>query len=221
MVTGVWSKRIQEANDRRGGYPQGPAMGWACLVLVAVCGLGIRVKMQVFRMFASEMLWHVHGERVATAQKAAQAGMRGRGFDTQHGFGPRAKGWDEYMRSTAASGDDAAGTHGAGESHWQEQWFSSGAGTSEQQERHKENARRQHFRARAESQRASASHYELGMDHHRKLLGVRRGASRAELKAAYYKAAKQHHPDANAQSSSEQFASLKLAYEALKQEATF
>ena len=38
------------------------------------------------------------------------------------------------------------------------------------------------------------------LEQHRSLLGVRRGASRTELKAAYYSQAKQHHPDANAQS---------------------
>ena len=48
----------------------------------------------------------------------------------------------------------------------------------------------------------------------RELLGVRAGCSRSELKAAYYAAAKQHHPD-SATAAGADFARLKDAYDEL------
>ena len=48
----------------------------------------------------------------------------------------------------------------------------------------------------------------------RELLGVRAGCSRAELKTAYYAAAKQHHPD-SATAAGADFARLKDAYDEL------
>ena len=51
------------------------------------------------------------------------------------------------------------------------------------------------------------------LEKHCSLLGVRRGCSKQELKAAYYRKAKLHHPDARG--SSEAFATLKHAYDTL------
>ena len=61
--------------------------------------------------------------------------------------------------------------------------------------------------------------YASGMDErHRALLGVRRGCSRAELKAAYHRKAKDHHPDsasATASTAGDEFVRLKEAYDTL------
>jgi len=212
--TGVWSKRIAEANERRGSELNGGAMAGGCAVLVAVCALGWRLKLQMVREFGSEVLWHVHGARVAAAEEVVRRGAKGRGFDHQQGFGPRSAGWDEYMRSTAAGGDDAAGTHGPGD--WQEQWFRQATGERTAEEtRRREQARR--FRAREQARRHAATDGGSGaaLERYRALLGVRRGASKAEVKQAYYQAAKRHHPDTSAQGSTAQFAELKVAFDTL------
>lgn len=182
MVTGVWSKRIAEANEKR-GQDQGFAMAMGSLVLVAVCGLGFKYKVQVLRDFSKELIWHVHGQRVVGAREGLRRGQRGRGFDPKHGFGPRDAGFAEAER-------DARQAHA-----------------------------RYRARERARRDAQARSNGEETLERHRNLLGVSRGASKSELKAAYYAAAKQHHPDANDRANSERFAQVKTAYDVLRNQA--
>ena len=52
------------------------------------------------------------------------------------------------------------------------------------------------------------------------MLGVDRNASQAEIKKAYFKAAKKHHPDVNkAEGAKEKFAAITEAYETLGDES--
>lgn len=92
---------MAEANERNGGANPA-AMGFASVILVAVVGLGLRIKLRVFKSFADELLWVVHGQRVTEAHKAARQGSYGRHFDQREGFKP---------------GASSAG--GAGEQSWQ------------------------------------------------------------------------------------------------------
>ena len=228
MVSGVWSKQIKEANERRGGDLNSPAMAGACLVLVAVCGLGFRLKLQMIREFGREVLWHVHGARVAVAEETVRRGAKGRGFDPSagSGFGPRSAGWDEYMRSSAAGGDDGAGMHGpSGQTRWQDEWFGEDARSGRTAEENHRRAQASGFRAREEARRRAADGSSGGDDAeavelYRALLGVGPGATKAELKRAYYQAAKRHHPDANAQANTQSFAELKVAFDRLSQRAS-
>jgi hypothetical protein len=221
MVTGVWSKQIKEANERRGGDLNSPAMAGACLVLVAVCGIGFRLKLQMIREFGREVLWHVHGARVAVAEETVRRGAKGRGFDPSagSGFGPRSAGWDEYMRSSAA------GMHGpSGQTRWQDEWFGEDARSGRTAEENHRRAQASGFRAREEARRRAADGSSGGDDAEaedfRALLGVGPGATKAELKRAYYQAAKRHHPDANAQANTQSFAELKVAFDRLSQRAS-
>ena len=115
MVTGVWSKQIASATERRGGEQQGGAMVAASLVLVGVIGLGLRYKLQMLRMFAHEIVWHVHGQRVASAKRATAgstgAHSRTRAFDSEHGWHSSASGRGRGFGEHGASG----GSHGFGE----------------------------------------------------------------------------------------------------------
>ena len=52
MVTGVWSKRIKEANESNGLQP-GAAMACAMGILCGVIGLGLKYKLRMLSMFAT------------------------------------------------------------------------------------------------------------------------------------------------------------------------
>ena len=191
MTTGVWSKRIAEANERRGGQPQGLGLAYASIVLCAVVGLGLRVKLRTIRMLSSQFYEEVYVERVRKAQRAQSAGRR---FDPRRGFGHD------------SSSQQKSGSGGRAERHeqQQQQW--------NQWQRHKSTP----------LEKAST------MESYRALLGVRRGATKRELKNAYYLAAKRLHPDTadsggkqdDAESThGERFKAVKIAYDALLQNA--
>jgi hypothetical protein len=120
MVTGVWSRRIREANEHNGSAP-GPGMACAMGILCGVIGLGLRYKLQMLRMFAREIVWNVHGRRVEEAKRAF-ARKRARrdqthsqhrstdssssgGWDGQHG------GFHGHSTSTAAQEEAALARH--------------------------------------------------------------------------------------------------------------
>ena len=218
MPTGVWSKRIEAAADqaeRDGvGNNRGLGLAIASATLCAVVGLGFRLKIQMVKTLAAEVYESVHGRRVRAAQYAAAwpqdkrrpwKGAGARGFDpAQGGFGPR---WQNQQQSEQQP--------------------------QEEQRRYKEyRARAEQYReeanARANAARASPSK-EDGMGKYRQLLGVARGASKAELKTAYFKLAKSVHPDSSRSaaapagapsSGAADFNELKTAYDVLRHEAS-
>lgn len=183
-ATGVWSQRIKEANERNGkrAYGTNPnGLAYASAFLVAVVGLGIRMKLRMVRTFAWEAYEVVHGERLRNAQNLRA--KYGRKADEQF--------QQEYAREHAKQ---QARAHG----------------------------RAQHQRARAEARsEAAGARGEDPLDRHRAVLGVARGARKAELKAAYYAAAKRHHPDArNAkQAAAAEFRDAREAYDTLLRHA--
>ena len=169
MVTGTWSRRIAEANERNPNGLNVPAMAGASIVLIAVVGLGIRLKLQVLGSFMHDMKEYArrdHERRVDEAQRASRVFF----------------GQGEWKRR--ASGHRFGGT-------------------------------------RAE-QSAEMHRSESVLKQQRVLLGVQPGAKKAELKRAYYRAAKRHHPDTSGQasaSSTPRFAELKAAYDMLLEHA--
>ena len=171
MTTGVWSKRIKEAQ------PNGPsnAMAWVGVVLVGVMGLGFQVKIRALRMFmgeAYEFFGNDYRQRVRQGMEAERryAARHGRGF--------------EYSRNY-------------------------------EQERANFDRQRAQFHEQQQQRRAGVGSAATGSLHaSRELLGVRAGCSRAELKTAYYAAAKVHHPD-SATAAGADFARLKDAYDEL------
>jgi hypothetical protein len=193
MVTGVWSKHIEAANERHG--TPGFALGAASIVLFAVTGLGFRLKLKLLRSVLSEFKDVLSGKAMwgpaPRIRRYAQNGRR-----------------DHTFRQARDTSDERR----------EEAW------------RHAEEQRR-----RFEEQRRASSgepgggrHHHRGptvdsetaLERHRAALGVRRGCSRADLKAAYYRQAKLLHPDASgvggsAPNSGEDFARLKAAYDAL------
>ena len=176
MVTGVWSKRIKEANESNGLQP-GPAMACAMGILCGVIGLGLKYKLRMLAMFAREVTWNVHGRRVEEAQRAFARNQKAR-YDRAYRQRER--------QSTSSSRD------------WDPGW---------------------HFNARSRT-----AEEEAALAQCRELLGVQRGARKAELKAAYYRAAKRLHPDSGntpsgGAASGELFAKLKSAYDTLKEVA--
>ena len=86
MVTGVWSKRINEANERSGQSMNSAGMVAGMTTLCFVIGLGFRMKLQMIRNFAGELYDVVHGDRVRMAQEAVRRGATPRHFDPKHGF---------------------------------------------------------------------------------------------------------------------------------------
>ena len=60
MATGVWSKRIAEAHERNGTQP-GAGLAAASVMLIAVAGLGFRLKLQLLRTFARDAMDAVLG----------------------------------------------------------------------------------------------------------------------------------------------------------------
>lgn len=167
-ATGVWSKRIAEANERRGGSTnEMRGMAYGSFIMLAIIGLGFKYKVQLIRELASEAWWTVHGSRVERAQRAT---ARSRAQSQQADEQAR-QSYDEWRKARAR------------------------------------------YSASGRSHRVSSPD-ELAS--HRTLLGVGAAATKAELKAAYYRAAKRSHPDAcGAQGSEAQFAAAKAAYDAL------
>ena len=87
MTTGVWSKRIKEAQ------PNGPsnAMAWVGVVLVGVMGLGFQVKIRALRMFmaeAYEFFGNDYRQRVRQGMEAERryAARHGRGFEYSRNY---------------------------------------------------------------------------------------------------------------------------------------
>ena len=180
MPTGVWSKRMRESTT-----PPGAGLGYASLMLVAVVGLGLRMKLQVAKQAVEFILAH-HTERVAAARQAEAVW--------------RAQRSGRRVRDSKVCDADAgrAGRESAHERH-------------ERAKREAEYARQ----GASEARRWLASADPLA--EHRALLGVGRQATHAEIKAAYFRAAKRHHPDVNGAdpAAAARFAATRTAYEAL------
>ena len=166
MTTGVWSKRIKEAQ------PNGPsnAMAWVGVVLVGVMGLGFQVKVRALRMFMAEAYEFFGNDYRQRVRQGMEAERR---YAARHGRGI------EYSRNY-------------------------------EQERANFDRQRAQFHEQQRQRRAATGSLHAS----RELLGVRAGCSRDELKAAYYAAAKVHHPD-SATAAGADFARRKDAYDEL------
>ena len=181
MTTGVWSKRIKEANG-----PNGPsnAMAWVGVVLVGVMGLGFQVKIRALRMFmteAYEFFGNDYRQRVRQGMEAERrySARHGRGFEYSRNYEQERSKFDQQHRANF------------------------------------EQQRAQFHEQQQQQRRAGVGSAATGSLHaSRELLGVRAGCSRAELKTAYYAAAKVHHPD-SATAAGADFARLKDAYDEL------
>ena len=212
MVTGVWSKRINEANERSGQSMNSAGMVAGMTTLCFVIGLGFRMKLQMIRNFAGELYDVVHGDRVRMAQEAVRRGATSRHFDPKHGF---------RTQSTQ---------HEAGQHDRQRRQQHQHQQQQQQQQQEQQRRRQQeqqtywrHANERREQAWANAATSDV-LDRYRKILGVHAGATKSELKAAYYAAAKRHHPDAGGSTvarstSGEEFTQLKLAYDTLRRRA--
>ena len=176
MPTGVWSRRMQEANERQGFVPGG-GMVAACVILCSVIGLGFRLKLQVARSFLNDFVQDAYVNRVDKARRAAGRNAGGGGRTSSSDF---------------------------------------------EQERAYERARQQAHQQAHQRTAGGAAAGGSKLDQHRTLLQVSRGASRGELKNAYYAAVRRCHPDAvggAADSAGSQMAALKLAHDTLAREA--
>ena len=185
-ATGVWSKRIAEANERHGREVNGPGMAAASVVLVAVCGLGLKYKLQILREAMDFFVSAAH-------QRTAEATRR----------------WDSAASTTGpASFASRCGASNADRA--------SSARFAHERERQKEQAQRAWERAR-EHMHIRGCKTEDGLEKHRALLNIHRDASKAEVKQAYYTAAKRYHPDSvgAVDGSVSNFAELKVAYDTL------
>lgn len=109
------------------------------------------------------------------------------------------------LASSGPSATAATGTSGGVTNVWSAVFIPSAASTGA-------SAARCSFHSSAHPLRAPAS-----SDHYR-TLGVSRTADKSEIKASYYKLAKQHHPDLTGSSNSEQFTRIQSAYEVLGDE---
>jgi hypothetical protein len=106
-VTGVWSKRIAEAHERNGTQP-GAGLGAASVMLIAVAGLGFRLKLQLLRTFAREAMDIVLGGSWSTPRQRPRADDWRKTYQQQqggHSYRQRAEGYSRWQQRTAADGD--------------------------------------------------------------------------------------------------------------------
>ena len=191
MTTGEWSKRMQEAAERNGGDLPAGGMAGASLVLVAVCGLGFRLKLQVLRMFASEIVWHVHGRRVASARAASRGGAKASGGHSEH---HDHQSWSGRFRASHQAAASAASDDDVFERHRRLLGVRRGASKRELKQAYYAAAKQHHPDAVASRACSSSS-------------GSCSSSSSAE-------------PPTAARSASLRFAALKAAHDALAREAS-
>ena len=204
MVTGVWSKQIAAANERSGQSINANGMLGASVVLVAVTGLGLRLKLRLIREVVRDFVEVLNG---GTGSFFNVTGSTYRAPWYSHKRKPwMGKPQYEQPRSSAGGGSSRQ-QHEAWREHVRRQQ------QQQQQGQRQQGQRQQQQQQRVDPDGALASH--------RALLGVRAGCSRAELKKAYYQKAKEQHPDASGQrgGDAEDFKRLKAAYDTLRVDA--
>ena len=192
MVTGVWSKRMEESAAQRGESVSHGAMAIAMGTLT----LFVLVPTAVIYATRNDLI-HM-GMKIVGAFGEESRRRRGLGAT----FHPRgnAFAWESYERPHT----------GKRTGHSQQQPRSDRRQQQQEQEQWQQWQRQQQRRPLAAD----------ALQDHRRVLGVSCSASASEIKRAYFAAAKRSHPDTNKgdPAAAAKFARVKAAFQALSGE---